>query len=173
MRACRYIDGNKIIPYYVISTLVRPSFPPLLSSHVSSGGRVKSFEETLIGSDFSFSRLLPLATLYLLLLYPRPHLPQELAARSRARMPEKIFPCRRHPSERESAVAWIFALFSPVARSSLLTAAPFPFRISMSTEHTVHGHEIFRYLVSSSFNSPSISLFFSPFPPQFDYINIC
>jgi len=96
MRACRYIDGNKIIPYYVISTLVRPPFPLLLSSHdVSSGGRVKSSEETLIGSDFNLSRLLPLATLYIFssLSSPSPYyVPQELAAR--ARMPEKIFPRR-------------------------------------------------------------------------------
>lgn len=156
MRACRYIDGNKIIPYYVISTLVRPPFPPLLFSHVSSGGRVKSSEETLIGSDFSFSRLyyllLPSTLLFFILALTL--LPSSRARRSISSSDaEKIFPCRRHPSERESPVAWIFALFSS---SSISTdRRPFLFQISMSTERTVHDPEIFHRFVSPSFNSPS------------------
>lgn len=56
--------------------------PPLYFVHgVSGGSRVKSSEETLIGSDFSLSRLLPPALPPLLLLLyssSSPHVSREL-----------------------------------------------------------------------------------------------
>lgn len=103
---------------------------------------VKSSEETLIGSDFS---LLPPVSAFRpcppppppLPLLPdpslstAPYVPRE-ERRSPARMPEKIFPRRRHRREKPRAPGFLH-LF-PAARSSIsrpptgrLTPDPFPF----------------------------------------------
>ena len=88
---------------------------------------------------------------------PSPYyVPQELAARSRARMPEKIFPRRCHPLERKNPPHPDFCTFFPPSRPSPSNRRPFPFQISTSIEHTVHDHEIFRCFVSLSFGSSYI-----------------
>lgn len=138
------------------------------SSLMSTGGRVKSFEETLIGSDFSLSRLLPLAATLSStsssLSSPSPYyVPQELAARSWARMPEKIFPRRRLPSERESAALRIFALFS-----NMLVHLRRPPTLSLSEldVHRAYGPQSQKFFVSSCFAlfQQSVLLSLSPLP---------
>lgn len=99
---------------------VRLSHFPLLSSHgVSSDGRVKSSEETLIGSDFSLSRLLPP------LLYPRSYLTTTFLKSSPLDLelgcPRKYFrvdAIRRRENLPHPGFLHLF----PVARPSPLTA---------------------------------------------------
>lgn len=136
-RACRYIDGNKIIPYYVISTLVRfpafLSFPflPLIFSHdVSGGSRVKSSEETLIGSDFSLSLV--------------PSFSSSLSSRSShvrlenspvgLECSRKYFRVLRPIRRRERIPRRIFAPFSKTLVHLCRLAGSFPFRTLMSGE---------------------------------------
>lgn len=158
MRACRYIDGNKIIPYYVISTLVRsPSLLRFssLTACLAAAGWKASKRHWLAQTSASLVCYLSLPSAFSSLSSPSPyHVPRELAARSWAWMPEKIFPRRRHPSERESAAPRIFALFS---QPLVHLRRPFPFRISTSIEHTVRDREIFRRLISRSFKSILLS----------------
>lgn len=116
MRACRYIDGNKIIPYYVISTLVRVRFSLRFSSLtacLATAGWKAPKRHWLAQTSASLSLVcyLLLSSTSSSLSSPSPYVPQDLATRPRARMPEKIFPRRRHPSKRESAASRIFALF--------------------------------------------------------------
>lgn len=127
---------------------VFPRFPlPLVfSRNVSGGSRVKSSEETLIGSDSSLSYILS----YHLssLLYP----PSRLTFSSRVR--------RSGLNARENIPAYVpfvegrispcsrdFCTFFQDARPSPPTGRPFPFRILMSSERTVFDHEMFLRLV--------------------------
>lgn len=60
-RACRYIDGNKIIPYYVISTLVR--FPAFSPSSRLLPQRVWRQQSEKLRKDTDWLRLQPLSYL--------------------------------------------------------------------------------------------------------------
>lgn len=103
-RACRYIDGNKIIPYYVISTLVRsPRFSPrlLLSSRLRLR-RVWRQQSEKLRRDTDWLRLQPLSRAIFLLFFILAHAsrsPRE-STPGRAWMLEKIFPRTPHPSRR-------------------------------------------------------------------------
>lgn len=91
---------------------------------------------------------------------------------SRARMPEKIFLRRRHPSGRESAAPRIFVLFS--SRSSIsATADSFPFRSRCppGIRSTIMKFFIAFRSLSAVRISLSLSSFFLSLH-QFDYINI-
>lgn len=103
-------------------------FLPLLLSHVSSDGRVKSSEETLIGSDFSLSRLLPP------LLYPRPYLTMFLKSSPldlELGCPRKYFRVdairRRERIRRIPDFCTFFSGRSSISADRWL-ADPFPFR---------------------------------------------
>lgn len=93
------------------------------------------------------------------------HVPQELAARSRAWMPEKIFPRRRHPSEGESAAPRIFVVFLPPPSS---ISADWPTLSLSDVQTSIRSTKFFGTLFRSL---SAIHIFLSS--RQSDYINIC